>query len=77
MTRLRVVRRNSEIYIEDEVNAPVIVSVSNAEVKPHQVYEGLLAKGLLLPSREDFLYVLMQVIYRGEDFEVVLSPASV
>lgn len=76
MTRLRVVRRNSEIYIEDEVNAPVIVPVSNAEVKPHQVYEGLLAKGLLLPSREDFLYVLMQVIYRGEDFEVVLSPAS-
>ncbi len=58
------------------MNAPVIVPVSNAEVKPHQVYEGLLAKGLLLPSREDFLYVLMQVIYRGEDFEVVLSPAS-
>jgi hypothetical protein len=49
------------------------VPVSIAEVKPHQVYEGLMARGLSLPSKEDFLYVLMQVIYRGEDFEVTLS----
>jgi hypothetical protein len=51
----------------------VIVPVSNAEVKPHEVYEGLLARGLTLPSREDFLYVLMQVIYWHEDFEVEMS----
>jgi hypothetical protein len=73
MSTLRVVRRNSEIYIEDESNAPVIVPVSIAEVKPHQVYERLMARGLSLPSKEDFFYVLMQVIYRGEDFEVTLS----
>ncbi|MBS7622164.1 hypothetical protein KEJ39_00595 [Candidatus Bathyarchaeota archaeon] len=73
MPKLRVVRRNSDIFIEDETNAPVIVPVSNAEVKPHEVYEGLLARGLTLPSREDFLYVLMQVIYRNEDFEVEMS----
>lgn len=70
MSKLRVVRRNTDIFVEDESNAPVIVPVSNAEVKPHEVYEGLLARGLTLPSREDFLYVLMQVIYRQEDFEV-------
>ena len=73
MSTLRVVRRNSEIYIEDESNAPVIVPVSNAEVRPHQVYERLMARGLSLPSKEDFLYVLMQVIYRKEDFELTLS----
>jgi len=73
MSTLRVVRRNSEIYFEDESKAPVIVPVSNAEVKPHQVYERLMARGLSLPSKEDFLYVLMQVIYRKEDFEVTLS----
>jgi len=70
MSKLRVVRRNTDIFVEDEGNAPVIVPVSNAEVKPYEVYEGLLARGLTLPSREDFLYVLMQVIYRQEDFEV-------
>jgi hypothetical protein len=73
MSKLRVVRRNTDIFVEDESNAPVIVPVSNAEVKPHEVYEGLLARGLTLPSREDFLYVLMQVIYRQEDFEVEMS----
>ncbi|MEM4250239.1 MAG: hypothetical protein QW828_00145 [Candidatus Bathyarchaeia archaeon] len=73
MPKLRVVRRNSDIFVEDEINAPVIVPVSNAEVKPHEVYEGLLARGLTLPSREDFLYVLMQVIYRNEDFEVEMA----
>lgn len=73
MLKLRVVRRNSDIYIEDEAHAPVIVPVTNAEVKPHEVYDGLLARGLMLPSREDFLYVLMQVIYKGDDFEVVMS----
>ncbi len=73
MLKLRVVRRNGDIYIEDQDNAPVIVPVSNAEVRPHDVYDGLLAKGLSLPSREDFLYVLMQAIYKGDDFEVVMS----
>jgi len=73
MPRLRVVRRNTDIYVEDEDNAPVIVPVSNAEARPHEVYEGLLARGLSLPNREDFLYVLMQAIYRGEDFEVDMS----
>jgi len=73
MSKLRVVRRNTDIFVEDESKAPVIVPVSNAEVKPHEVYEGLLARGLTLPSREDFLYVLMQVIYRQEDFEVEMS----
>jgi len=68
-----LVRRNTDIFVEDESKAPVIVPVSNAEVKPHEVYEGLLARGLTLPSREDFLYVLMQVIYRQEDFEVEMS----
>jgi hypothetical protein len=73
MPKLRVVRRNSDIFVEDETNAPVIVPVSNAEVKPHEVYERLLERGLTLPSREDFLYVLMQVIYRNEDFEVEMA----
>jgi len=72
MSKLRVVRRNTEIYIEDEDNAPVIVPISNAELKPHEVYEGIIEKGLVVPSKEDFLYVLMQVIYKGEDFEVVM-----
>jgi len=73
MPRLRVVRRNTDIYVEDEDNAPVIVPVSNAEARPHEVYERLLARGISLPNREDFLYVLMQAIYRGEDFEVDMS----
>ena len=72
MSKLRVVRRNTEIYIEDEDNAPVIIPISNAELKPHEVYEGIIEKGLAVPSKEDFLYVLMQVIYKGEDFEVVM-----
>lgn len=72
MTKLRVVRRNTDIYIEDDDSAPVIVPVSNAEVRPHEVYERLLARGLALPNREDFLYVLMQAIYKGDDFEVVM-----
>jgi hypothetical protein len=72
MSKLRIVRRNTEIYIEDEDNAPVIVPISNAELKPHEVYEGIIEKGLTVPSKEDFLYVLMQVIYKGEDFEVVM-----
>ncbi|MGB6681190.1 MAG: hypothetical protein WBF08_07715 [Candidatus Bathyarchaeia archaeon] len=72
MSKLRVVKRNTEIYIEDEDNAPVIIPISNAELKPHEVYEGILEKGLTVPSKEDFLYVLMQVIYKGEDFEVVM-----
>jgi hypothetical protein len=73
MSKLRVVRRNTEIYIEDEDNAPVIVPISNAELKPYEVYEGIIEKGLAVPSKEEFLYVLMQVIYKGEDFEVVMS----
>jgi len=72
MSKLRVVKRNTEIYIEDEDNAPEIIPISNAELKPHEVYEGILEKGLTVPSKEDFLYVLMQVIYKGEDFEVVM-----
>jgi len=72
MSKLRVVKRNTEIYIEDEDNAPVIIPISNAELKPHEVYEGILEKGLTVPSKEDFLYILMQVIYKGEDFEVVM-----
>ncbi|MBS7626129.1 hypothetical protein KEJ51_03700 [Candidatus Bathyarchaeota archaeon] len=73
MTKLRVVRRNGDIYIEDDDHAPVIVPVTNAEVKPHEVYDGLVQRGLMLPSRVDFLYVLMQVIYKGDDFEIVMS----